>query len=56
MGQKKKTPNRVKVVHNSGGGAMGEMEPADTEESLLVSALEVRLMSLCTYPPNRRIP
>ncbi|CAN0246138.1 unnamed protein product [Ectocarpus sp. 12 AP-2014] len=35
--------DREKVVHNSGGGAMGEMEPADTEESLLVSALEVVL-------------
>ncbi|CAM9537139.1 unnamed protein product [Ectocarpus fasciculatus] len=36
--------DRVKVVHNSGGsGAMGDMEPADTEESLLVSALEVVL-------------
>lgn len=31
---------RVKVVLNSGG--MGDLEPADTAESLLVSALEVR--------------
>lgn len=31
---------RVKVVHNSGGG-MGDLEAADTEESLLVSAVEV---------------
>ncbi|CAM9615056.1 unnamed protein product, partial [Laminaria digitata] len=36
--------DRVKVVHSSSGEAgMGALEPADTEETLLVAALEVML-------------
>eukprot|EP00752_Nemacystus_decipiens_P007336 g6562.t1 len=35
--------DRVKVIHNSGGGGMGDLEAAETEESILVSALEVAL-------------
>ena len=30
----------MKVIHNSSGG-MGDLEAAETEESILVSALEV---------------
>ncbi len=35
-------------MHNSSsGGGMGDLEGADTEESLLVSALEVRMQQHC---------